>query len=318
MKAKSISGNSSFFLELGYFINTMTLNKDFITNDLIINNIISSSTIYQGTNLWRILEISDKSVNHNLKGKEFMLFEGYLMRYISQYLYINKESNVIDKKIAIKTFFKWYYRSVEMYGDASLLFGSRLHMASHWATIAVYSLDIANEKEKVVLEDFIKEFDLQVRDNLKTVYVNEHECYIWNSTYYSQFTKLLKERKKDIKLQDVSHGNHIIQYVLDCYELGLKSWLIDDLRVFRNTLKYIIWQNPNRAKDFLYYSDNRELGTGWKQSDGWMKLMIVLKDNELYDIYNSFYKNNSIKIDKNYPNIQFYINMVKFRENSKL
>jgi hypothetical protein len=50
--------------------------------------------------------------------------------------------------------------------------------------------------------------------------------------------------------------------------------------------------------------------SGWKQSDGWMKLLFY--DQSLYPVYSAFYESKKAFIDKTYANIQFYANFVYY------
>lgn len=311
--AKSKGGNAIHFFELSYFVNANTMVNNFAYNDQVIQNIINSADYENNSYKWIVTDVDSKSQNYIMKGKEFILYEGYLFRYIAEYLYKNPNSRISDRNIVKKTFFKWYNKSVKENGDASLLYGIRLHMGTHWATVASYLLKSDPENAKIY-SDFIDMFNRQLRHNLKIVNINGESCYIWNSSYDEAFSNILKVRKKETVIQDVSHGNHIIQYVIDSYSLGYKYWTTTDLRCFSSTLKNIIWKNPEIPTDNVDGTFSPP-SMGWKQSDGWMKLMNVNHDITLYNIYNSYYRKNANKIDKFYPNIQFYANMQVFLKN---
>lgn len=45
--------------------------------------------------------------------------------------------------------------------------------------------------------------------------------------------------------------------------------------------------------------------------------MNILSDKELFDIYDSFYKNDSNKINKIYPNLQYFANMALDQNNNR-
>ena len=108
-----------------------------------------------------------------------------------------------------------------------------------------------------------------------------------------------------------------MQYVIDSYKLGSVVWTETDLQCFTNALKYIIWQDRLNPSDNVDGTYKIGLSTsGWKQSDGWMKLTNVLNDKELFDICDAFNKNNINNINKNYPYIQFLANMTKFQSNN--
>lgn len=321
IKAFSLNKNVLKFMELGYFINGNSLVAKFELNDIIINNIIEAGADHSQSlkdYKWIVSKVSKSSLNASKIGKEFILYEGYLFRYVAQYQYLNPKNTISDKDVAKNTFFKWYNRSIYENGDASLLHGIRLHMGSHWATTAAY-LTKLDPENKNVYQQFIDRYNQQLRMALKVVQVDGNECYVWNSTYPEQFTRILKKREKETVIQDVSHGNHIVQYVIDSYSLGIGKWSRNDLERFANTLKYIIWneQQPSDNVDGTMAAEKSLVKTGWKQSDGWMKLMTVLNDKELYSIYDTYYYNNALKVNKFYPNLQFFALMSTYQNNNK-
>lgn len=314
--SKSKRNNAHHFLEIGYFINANNLlgNKDISYK--IIQNIIRSSTKKNGEYTWIVTDISPNDRNFSQKGKEFMLFEGYMFRYIAEFQYLYPEK-VLDNPTFVKDiFFKWYERSKRSHKDVSSLFGLRLHIGSHWATVASYLTKLDPENASLY-NAVLSEFDSQLRKSLELLKINGEECYIWNSTYPDKFVNNLRKRNIKPQVQDVSHGNHIIQYVLDSYSLGLGTWGKKDLERFRNTLKYIIWRNKEKPSDFVDGTFSNGSHTGWKQSDGWMKLMVFFNDKELYNIYNNYYSRNSEKISKHFPDIQYFAEMAQFEKNAR-
>lgn len=319
ISSKSKRANSIFFLEIGYFINSNNIvgNKD-ISYD-IIENIIQSSPKNGNQYKWTVKDVSSTSQNYSQKGKEFMLYEGYMFRYIAEFQYKYPDKKLSDPDFVKDTFFKWYNQSKKQFGDASTLYGQRLHIGSHWATVAAY-LSKIDSKNKKQYSSFVDAYDKQLKKALKIVNVNGKECYTWNATYSESFTNLLKKKKKETLVQDVSHGNHVVQYVIDSYNLGSDMWTKKDLERFANTLKYLIWKNESAPSDLVdgtSSKDKHAKGTGWKQSDGWMKLMVALNDKKLYEIYDAFYKKESSKVNKFYPNIQYFAVMSLYQTKKK-
>lgn len=320
IKMLSLNKNVLAFMEIGYFINGHNISANYAHIDGVINNVISVGKEKRGTNYkWIVTKVAPSNGNYSMKGKEFILFEGYLFRYIAQYQYLNPTNKISDPDFVKNIFLKWYNRSMEQNGDASTLYGIRLHMGSHWATVAAY-LTKLDPKNQALYKSFVSIYDEQLKKSLKVVIHEGKECYVWNSTYKDGFTNVLKKRKKEVAIQDVSHGNHIVQYVVDAYNLGFDSWTKKDLERFANTLKYLIWNNKSKPSDYVdgtYSNTSGIKGMGWKQSDGWMKLMVVLKDRELFTIYDNFYKKNSSKINKFYPNLQYFANMALYQKQNK-
>lgn len=313
ISAKSKRNNAHHFLEIGYFINANNIMGNKENSYEIIQNIINS--VPQNQYKWIVTSISRNDRNYGQKGKEFMLFEGYMFRYIAEFQYRFPDMALKDPNFVRNVFSKWYKESQGRHGDASSLYGLRLHIGSHWATVASYLSKMDPENQQMY-KTFIDTYDAQLKKSLKIIEVNGKECYVWNSTYADSFVNNLKNRKKEIHVQDVSHGNHVVQYVIDSYELGSDTWTKRDLELFANTLKEIIWKDKSRPSDYVdgTFSDGGSK-TGWKQSDGWMKLMLVLGDSELFDIYDAYYRANTKQVNTNYPNIQYFAIMALYQQN---
>lgn len=313
------SGNALRFLELGYFFNS--INEYYIkTGDKslfqysqnTIDKLRASSKKLNIGNQWIVNFARKSDTNYEMLNKEYLLYEGYMFRYIAEYVFINfqnKANYEEDLDFVKSNFDKWYERDKDKFGGSAEMFGLRLHMGSHWATVSMYLYKMTSEQRYL---KFYNEFNKQVKENLVTINVSGYPCYIWNSTYKTRFNNLLNQRnrKYNAEKQDVSHGNHVVQFIVDSYKVGMGSWTQMDIEKLTNTLKYIIWQDNTSPTDNVDGSSNLKKlinGTGWKQSDGWMKLMQF--DKDLYSIYESYFDNNRKKIETFNPFPQFYINM---------
>ena len=93
------SGNPINFLEFGYFINANNLqyqntgNRTYLTNNMkliaAIDGSSSNSNKKISGNVWKLK--SAKTARRSIyEDKEFALYEGYLFRYIGEFLYIAK------------------------------------------------------------------------------------------------------------------------------------------------------------------------------------------------------------------------------------
>jgi len=313
------SGNAMRFLEMGYFVNAIneyyyrTNDKQyFVHNAELIEKLKSSSEKLDVGNKW-IVNFSRKSdTNYEMLNKEFILYEGYLFRYLAQYIYITDQIgqlNFENLKFVKENFDKWANRNEAKYGDMGEMYGLRLHMGSHWATVALYLYMISKESK---YKDFYDSFNSELKRALKVNTVKGNACYIWDSTYPIRFNALLKQknRKYSVVKQDVSHGNHIVQFILDSYRCKQGGWTREDIDRLCNTLKFIIWVNPKVPTDNVDGSvNNAKLlhKTGWKQTDGWMKL--IQYDGSLKTIYDNYYRHNKSQINKFNPFPQFYVNM---------
>lgn len=314
--SKSKRKNSHNFLEIGYFINANNIRGNKEASHRVIQNIINYAPKDNNQYKWIVTEINNNDRNVAQKGKEFMLFEGYMFRYIAEFQYQYPDMTLADTDFVESVFSKWYNESVRRHGDASSLYGLRLHMGSHWATVASYLVKL-NPSKEAFYRDFIDVYDRQLKKSLKIREVNGKKCYVWNSTYVDKFVNNLKKRKNEVIVQDVTHGNHVVQYVVDSYRLGFGTWTKQDLEMFANTLKEIIWKDKKRPSDFVdgSFSDTGS-HTGWKQSDGWMKLMVLLDDRELFNIYDNYYRANSKQVNTFFPNIQYFAVMEAYQRNN--
>lgn len=332
---KSKSGNSYDFLLISYVIsgnNRMyeaTKDLSYLKkNNTLIHNIQKSA---KGTksvgNIW-IAKIKPNESNFAMNNKEFRLFESYLFRYIAEYYYLLSQ---IDKPLLSKNglnpsptfaennFLKWYRQSTKSYGDDSMLQEIRTHMGALWATTALYLFKVSgNETNKKIYRNVFTRFNQALKKNMNLVDVGGGEkCYIWNSTWNEPFTKSLLKRSasyNNFEPQDVTHGNHVVQFIVVSNRLGLNNWIKTDLKYLANTVKYKIWNKSSQSfcdnVDGSTSTDKALVNTGWKQSDGWMELISI--DPSLYNIYYGYYKKNSNFIDKTILSLQFYANFLKF------
>src|SRR5690606_36612944 len=157
---------------------------------------------------------------------EWMLSEAHLFRYVIQYLYTVQEHYGVIKSAIIKQdnkkfidFFvnnvwnKWEYESRGTMGDMTLFYGIRTHMGSHWATMAMFLEKLSSDQNaKKKYKAFYTSYDTWLRSNMKL----QNDAYIWNSTWDKSKLKFHTNRKAKgfdaERIQDVAHGNHIIQY----------------------------------------------------------------------------------------------------------
>lgn len=317
-------GNPYYFMILGYYINandimyTKTKDVKYLQNNVpIINAIISAgkiNNVEKKGNIWRGT-YKDKVKFSSVENKEVPLYEGYVFRYIAEFQYllsldhISLKNNHLTLNFIRDNFDKWIERSEKNYNDYSMLYRERVHMGAQWATVALYMSKLTGQK---TYKDIYDGFNEQLKNNLSLRKSQGVSYYIWNSTYKNRFTKSLWRRLNFDIIQDVSHGNHIVQFVIDSYKLNYGSWRKEDLQLFANTVKYSIWQ-PDRSTfsdnvDGTSSSDKEFIGTGWKQADGWMKL--TQYDKSLKDIYLKYYNLNPKNYSLQPIFLQFCANML--------
>ncbi len=250
--------------------------------------------------------------NQNAKanGQEHLISEGYFFRYIGEFLDIlSKNKLYTNYQPAIESglkysFDKWKARSFSQYGDYSLLFHQRLHTGANWAVVALYLMKY-DESDKSSYATFVNQFDQQLK---KALVLNKSTgsilYYTWNSTYPDAFCKALQKIKnyKPV-VQDVSHGNHVVLYLIKAKELGNANWADFNFSYLCNTLKLKILKGNSIADNVDGTTDPSVQNTGWKISDGWMKLIYF--DTSLYPLVEKNLSNYSNKISNSSLELQF-------------
>ncbi|SFI79467.1 hypothetical protein [Myroides guanonis] len=305
-KEMSKSNNAYNFMTLGYFINAnnnMYLKSGdilYLYNNLeIIKPILidSSSVNNYNKNKWK-MNVSKNNQNAIVNGREHLISEGYFFRYIGEFLDIISENNIFIQYQSsicsglINSFSKWKDKSFKQYGDYSLLFHQRLHIGANWAIVALYlnKFDSKNSKDYMT---FINIFDNQLEKALQLKEENGQKFYVWSSSYPEKFCKALKNIKNySTLIQDVSHGNHVVLYLLKSKELKNRNWTEFNFSYLINTLKIKILKPHNISDNVDGTFENNGKSTGWKISDGWYKLIYM--DKSLYPIFQ-----NSLKIHQN-------------------
>lgn len=316
MNSFSKSNNAYNFMAIGYFLNAnnnmylKTSDKSFLDyNYSIIATILidENSNNYKNNN-WK-MNVPKNNQNFSVNGKEHLISEGYFFRYVGEFLDIISKNNLYkndQSKIChglIYSFKKWKDRSFDKYGDYSLLFHQRIHTGANWAIVALY-LNKYDSKNSNDYMSFIKQFDNQLHKALTLKEENGIKYYIWNSTYPDKFCLALKNREnyKPIK-QDVSHGNHVVLYLLKANELKNKNWSNFNFNYLSNTLKLKILKSNSISDNVDGTTSNDLKNTGWKLSDGWLKL--IYKDKSLEPLFKKSLKNYQSKIQNSSLELQF-------------
>jgi hypothetical protein len=342
VNAMSKSGNAAAFIALGYSVDALNTMYE-ATKDLkylkankdIIENIINSSTvssIKSGNTRYRSWTIrSENSKFDNIKGQDWMLDEGYVFRYVAAYLYLLKKDNILIAHPEYKNSYNLTLNYLEQdvwdkwqkkYQDnwINVFCGSRTHIGSKWASLAMYLHKLTNDNTKrKSYSDLYQTFDRYFKKGLKTVPgANRDSFYVWNATwdYMPQKVAEYAKKKTSPQVQDVSHGNQVIQYLLLAYEFNDNNWNMRDIKKLGNTVKYGMWDTQKKnffdAVDGSKPKESSLIGTGKNQSDGWVKLAKYNKD--LVQLYNTFYSANTRSVDTSPLNIQFYAAMALVSE----
>lgn len=250
---------------------------------------------------------------------EVPLYESYSFFYITQFLYYTKlngwNNDSDDNQERWKSLLsfvedhiwtKWYTRSMHTYGNNYRYFlRSRTHMASHWAGVAMYLNYLSKDNEiKKQTEYLVDQYDILLKRNLKIV----DRSYVWNATYDNVQNTYATKARGDI-VQDVSHGNHVVSYIIAAYEFGNENWSREDIMLLSSTLKNIVFDNQsNTFRDNVDGSSNRSRpGWGSFLADGWVKLAIY--DEEAKMIFIRFGRTKLLRrFDQE---LQFKVNLYK-------
>jgi hypothetical protein len=89
-------------------------------------------------------------------------------------------------------------------------------------------------------------------------------------------------------IQDVSHGNHVVSYIIAAYEFGNKNWTLADIHKLSYTLKKFMYDRQNNMfhDNVDVSSDENRPGWGNFVADGWVKLAAY--DEAVKDIFQMF------------------------------
>lgn len=265
----------------------------------IINNLISSAQT--SANIPNNIQYHDhfmgwisKNPEKSSYQKEVPLYESYSFFYISQFLFILDDIGWVDRSnenrqwwqntltfVEDNIWTKWFVRSSS---NNRIFLRSRIHMGSHWAGVAMYLGAISdNLAIKSQTETVVAHYDMLLKRNL----IEVEGGYQWNSTYDDVSGTDAKGSSRS-SIQDVSHGNHVISYIIAAYEFGNENWKLRDLQKLAYTVKHFIYDyENNQFFDFVdgtYVSSGR--GSGNNIADGWVKLAAY--DEQVKIIFTNF------------------------------
>lgn len=311
MSTRRVIGGNNTLLKVKY-------DKDIFDQQIeLINRILSSSSpTNDGFRGWISLHKGERSTFK----QEVPLYESYSFIYVAEFLYLSQkngwlegDSNLITWHEKVVSFLekniweKWRVRSQKTNKNANVYFlRNRTHMGSHWAGIARFLYLITRKQEiKSEAKEVYTQYDILLRRNLRKV----DNRYLWNSTYDNvDDTDAIRSRQSVV--QDVSHGNHVIAYVVLANELGDGTWKLSDMKLFANTLKYLFNSKTNTFYDIIDRSNATSfIGWGNYIADGWLRL--AKYDDELKLIMQQF-SNRQDLLKKYNQEFQFVSNMAYY------
>lgn len=282
----SMSGDSWSFYKLAYSLDAhiamfqATGKLEYLDRSLqLINNMIKNAI--PSSQLPRS-EFKDNYLswaNHSNEelgndGRQYPLYESFCWRYVTSLLKVLKGSPEIlkDKNYASQylnilsftesnIFDKWNSRG------SGYIYRSNAHMTSHWARI---SLDLwlitGKSKYQTVFNNFNLSMRSQIKKNKKM-----SGAYIWDTQWNSSalIAKMtnMKSQIEPIQIQDISHGNAIVGYIIEAYEAGI-AFKRSDINALLFTFNKVVWKNQGSS---AMYIDGTGQGYG-RFVDGFMKL----------------------------------------------
>jgi len=273
---------------------------------IFVNNVINSakplrnityskSSFSDNYATWVVTDSSKQYASLNMK--ETSLSEAYFFQYVTHLLYIIKNTQSLIQLKSYRDFYtttlaftekniweKWYSRGYKLGGKT--IFEGRTHMESHWAYMACILSKITTDSgKKAEYIDAYTTYNALLKSNFKTR-SDMPGVYIWNSTWDS------KTSRDQTFVQDVSHGNLVVSYIVEAHDLSV-FWTTTDINNLCNLVKKYLWiNNKFTFKDNLDGSTKLQTTSrGGFQSDGWVKLGRY--DRTLQSIYEKYVAYNS-------------------------
>lgn len=252
----------------------------------------------------------DSSLN-NLE-KENPLNESIFFRYVVKLLRVIKEKHLrkINKYDSFYTkvlnftekniWSKWYNRrdfflKTEGITSRNWIYRNRTHLASHWAYIAL-ELSFLSEKKDKVKKEYNEVFEAisfkglnnkqfencSLKNQIRNPNFNEKTFTwiysTWNNKTYFENSTIIPNNNNYWHIQDVSHANHVVSFIIEAYSLK-KYWNINDINGLCNLFSnYLFDIKSNSIKNCMLDIKCEDEGTniqsaGRIPSDcGWIKL----------------------------------------------
>lgn len=304
LAAYKASGNEK------YFDDALTMFKN-IAGSATATSTISNSLYRSKGSFKGWVSKSRTADKKTLYNQEVPLYESYIFRYFAKLLYVIKTTPSLSAKykndyntlldlVETSGWEKWYSRGGNTLLKNAYLMRARTHMSANWGLVALYLSETTNDNTiRQQCLSFLNVLNNRLKSNFK-VNPLDGKSYIWNATWDDA-------RGTASIVQDVSHGNHVISYIVESYSLG-KYWKREDIDKLCNLVKNVLYNaSDNSFYDNLDRSALRGTTTkGYYQSDGWVKL--AKYDVAVYNLYTKF-AGNIKQITSYDQDGQFFANM---------
>ena len=293
--------DSTSYLDDAITFTDNVTNRAQITNEIPANRSVFKDN-YRG---WIEKASGGDTSIHN---REIVLSEIYFFQYVTRLLKDIYDHAFLYKQNKYRQFYlqtldfvetniwdKWERRGSRIRKNKyAYLLLNRTHMACHWAYIAAeLSFLTTNQQRKTDYLNFVELYNI----NLEKNFIKYGKYIKWNSTWDNN---LLGSINKPIDIiEDVSHGNLVVSYIVEAN--GLRLWKDQDaIQRLINTVKDVLWD----AQDCLFrdnidgtlFGVNHEgLSVGSFQADGFVKL--TRYDTSLFAIFEKFISCSSMIIN---------------------
>lgn len=251
--------------------------------------------------------------------EEVPLFESYSFVYIAEFLYLLKERGWINEsndnrrwwqeKVAFvekNGWEKWMKRSELKFKKKYTYFlRGRTHMGSHWAGVALYLEKISSDdKIRKQAREVYTTYDMLLKRNFKVV----DGRYVWNSTY-DDVTGTDATPSTIQRVQDTSHGNNVVAYIIAAEDLGNGNWTDEDIKLLIGTLKHAVYSSTNKTFN-SYIDGTTDIAdrSRFFLGDGWVKLSRY--DEDLLNLFKQ-YSTDEDKMRVSNQEFQFNSNLME-------
>lgn len=260
-----------------------------------------------------------------LVNTEVPLYESFWFRYLAKCLYVIRQKPSLMERyrqqyarllalLEQDGWQKWYKRGDNKIAFRALksdnvekrvrenpvLMRSRTHMTAHWALTALYLSRITgNAAIKKECDAFTDACNKRLKSNMDPHPLNA-AAYTWTATWKDAVVP-------EQVVQDVSHGNAVVAYIVECNSLGV-YWTRSDIDKLCVLVKDVLYKPAEKTfYDNLDQSPLRDNTTkGIYQADGWVKLGRY--NRQLFGLYADFSRNKDAMIYRHQQG-QFFANM---------
>jgi hypothetical protein len=230
------------------------------------------------------------------KDAQHALYESFLFRYVTRFLtVIHNDSNIMSDELYRRKYNeivlftekniweKWHTRGLEN------IYRSRTFLAAHWAFIALNLHQIGSSKSAeclMVMEDFhFAGFPEHPGSKLNGAALNKQIQHDKINKRHFSWVNDTWDRLPDSKklVQDVSHANGLVAYLINAYLYG-SYFNYTDVLGLKELFWEVVWHDtpespaPQDCFNFEKPCQNLTIGIGKFQADGWVKLGRIFPD----------------------------------------